>query len=266
MQHKNIQPFPGAVKDCSSVRLDLCTWPEVEEYLAICKAIIVPIGSTEQHGPTGAIGTDAFTAEAIAIELARRTGVLVTPVQSFGMAEHHLGFPGTMSLRPSTLIQVIKDLVLSLAKNGFEKIYFVNGHGGNIATVKSAFHEVYSSALNQKITSASSLRCKIASWFLFKEVSNYANNLYGNLEGQHATPSEISLTLYLHPTLMKKQKPLPSPPLCGPINNFQDFRFNHPDGRMGSDPFLAKPNHGKLFLDMAVNALIDDLSNFLNYD
>ena len=256
--------FPGEVESSTFIRLDLKSWEEVEDYLKKCKAIIFPIGSTEQHGPTGAIGTDYLTANAIALELGRRTGVLVTPTQSFGMAEHHLGFPGTMSLQPSTLLKVIHDLVLSLAKNGFNRIYFVNGHGGNIATVKSAFHEIYSDSINQSIPYASSLKCKVASWFMFQEVHSYAQELYGDREGQHATPSEIALTLHLESSLINKQRPLPKPSPSGPIHSYQDFRNRYPDGRMGSDPYLAKASHGKIFLDKAVTALKEDLSNFIN--
>ena len=90
--------------DTEAIRLQLRSWPEVEEYLSRCKGVIVPLGSTEQHGPTGAIGTDALTAEAVALEVGRRCGVLVTPAQAFGMAEHHLGFAGTISLQPATLL------------------------------------------------------------------------------------------------------------------------------------------------------------------
>ena len=264
MQIKKVRNFPGPVESVSSIRLDLQSWPEVEEYLTKSKAIILPIGSTEQHGPTGAIGTDALTAKAVGLELGRQTGILVTPIQPFGMAEHHLGFPGTMSLKPSTLLLVIHDLVLSLVKHGFERIYFVNGHGGNIATIKAAFHEIYSSAINQNISNASKLRFKVANWFMFPEVFKYAQELYGNSEGQHATPSEISLTLHLQPTLQKKQKPLNKSNPSGPINNYEDFRIRYPDGRMGSDPYLAKPLHGKIFLDKAVSEMMHDLSNFLD--
>ena len=105
---------PAAAASTDSIRLALRSWPEVESYLEQCKGVIIPLGSTEQHGPTGAIGTDALTAEAIALEVGRRTGVLVTPAQAFGMAEHHLGFAGTMSLQPATLLAVLHDLVLSL--------------------------------------------------------------------------------------------------------------------------------------------------------
>ena len=107
--------LPGPVASTDAIRLALKSWPDVDRYLETCKGVIIPLGSTEQHGPTGAIGTDALTAEAVALELGRRSGVLVTPVQAFGMAEHHLGFSGTMSLQPATLLAVLHDLVLSLA-------------------------------------------------------------------------------------------------------------------------------------------------------
>ncbi len=251
-------------ENSQSARLDLRTWPEVEEYLQSCKGIILPIGSTEQHGPTGAIGTDAFTAEAVALEVGRRTGVLVAPTQAFGMAEHHLGFPGTMSLQPSTLMLLMHDIVLSLATHGFERIFVVNGHGGNIATIKAAFSEAYSSVLKRRLPVANKVRCKLANWFLASEVFKEARNLYGDKEGKHATPSEIAVTLHLHPLLLNKQHPLPPAAPAGPIHGPEDFRRRHPDGRMGSEPYLAKPEDGEILLDIAASSLSKDLSNFLD--
>ncbi len=244
-------------------RLDLSTWNDIDQYLSTCKGIILPIGSIEQHGPTGAIGTDMLTAEAVAIEVSRLSGVLVAPVQPYGMAEHHLGFPGTMSLQPTTLLKVMHDLLLSLARHGFERVFVVNGHGGNIATVKAAFAEVYRSVSTLHLPVSSSFRCKVASWFMAPDVYNKARELYGDKEGQHATPSEISLTLHLEPSLINKQKPLPEPSPAGPIYDYEDFKRRYPDGRMGSVPFLAKPNHGEILLKHAGLALSKDLSDFL---
>lgn len=259
-------PLPGPVTNTDAIRLDLQTWPDVEAYLEQCKGVILPLGSTEQHGPTGAIGTDALTAEAVALELGRRSGVLVTPTQAFGMAEHHLGFAGTMSLQPSTLLAVLHDLVLSLASHGFERIFVVNGHGGNIATAKAAFAQAYGTAASRGLPVAPRLRCRLANWFMAGPVMQHARALYGEREGQHATPSEIALTLHLEPSLGAKQRPLPEAAPAGPIHGPEDFRRRHPDGRMGSDPFLASATDGARFLELAAAALADDLADFLGPD
>ncbi len=110
------------------------TWREVEDYLGRSKGIILPIGSTEQHGPNGLIGTDAICAEVIARGVGEAADAMVGPTIGVGVAVHHMDFTGTMTVRPSTLIALMQDYVLSLARHGFRRFYFINGHGGNIAT------------------------------------------------------------------------------------------------------------------------------------
>ena len=254
---------PGPVDSTDTIRLALRSWPEVETYLQDCKGVIIPLGSTEQHGPTGAIGTDALTAEAVALEVGRRTGVLVTPAQSFGMAEHHLGFAGTMSLQPATLLAVLHDLVLSLGRHGFERVFVINGHGGNIATAKAAFAQAHGTATTRNLPVAPQLRCRLANWFMAGPVMRQARDLYGDKEGHHATPSEIAVTLAVEPSLKSKQRPLPDPAPAGPIHGPDDFRRRHPDGRMGSHPSLATAQQGDALLETAATALSEDLRTFL---
>ncbi|MEM7553578.1 MAG: creatininase family protein [Cyanobacteria bacterium P01_A01_bin.84] len=246
------------------MRLHLSTWQEVETYLQHSQGIIIPIGSTEQHGPTGLIGTDAICAEAISHGVAEETKALVAPTINVGMALHHTAFPGTMSLRPSTMIQVVKDYVTCLVKAGFHKFYFINGHGGNIATLKAAFSETYAHLSDLQIPNADRIQCKIANWFMCGSVYKLAKELYGNEEGSHATPSEVALTQYIYPESIKKA------PLSAEINkerkifSASDFRDRYPDGRMGSNPALATPEHGKQFYDLAVKELSNGYLEFLS--
>ena len=246
----------------NQIRLSFLTWPEIQNYLKKSTTIIIPIGSTEQHGPTGAIGTDALTAEAIANRVAQETNTIVAPVISYGMAQHHLAFPGTMSLKPSTFQLMLQDLIFSLVSNGFERIFVVNGHGGNIASAKAAFSEVYRTLDGNKLKQNKIFKCKIYNWFLLPEVRKLAFDLYGHDEGQHATPSEIAITLSIEDSLIPKNIPLPPPAPSGPIYDKNDFKSRYPDGRMGSVPYLAKKEHGKLLLELSTKILSEALIAF----
>src|ERR1700749_3262125 len=126
--------------------LQLSTWQEIEDYLKRSKTVVVPIGSNEQHGPTGLLGTDFLCPQIIAYEAEKQSELLIAPTFNVGMAQHHLGFPGSISLRPSTFIAALHDWTRSLVGHGFERIYFLNGHGGNVATIEAAFSEIYAAA------------------------------------------------------------------------------------------------------------------------
>jgi creatinine amidohydrolase len=246
------------------MRLHLSTWTEVESYLQHSQGIIIPIGSTEQHGPTGAIGTDAICAEAISTAVGATAQAIVAPTINVGMALHHADFPGTISLRPSTLILVIRDYVTCLARSGFTKFFFINGHGGNIATLKAAFSETYAHLSDLNIPNADRVECVTANWFMGSGVYRLAKELYGDREGSHATPSEIALTQYIYPEAIKST-PLDPDLLTKErkILGAADFRRRYPDGRMGSDPSLATPEHGKQFFDVAVKELTANYLEFM---
>ncbi len=241
--------------------LHLQTWTEVETYLERSTGIIIPIGSTEQHGPTGLIGTDAICAETIAIGVGEVTEALVGPTINVGMALHHMAFPGSMSLQPSTLILVVRDYVLSLAKAGFTRFFFINGHGGNISTLKAAFSETYNCLSDRDV------RCTVANWFMCRSVYQLAKELYGNAEGSHATPSEVAVTQFAYPDAIKTGSLSPEiAPSGHSIYGAEDFRRHYPDGRMGSNPNLATPEHGKQLRDRAIEELSESYRKFIAAD
>ena len=103
-----------------SVWLHELTWEEVASYLQGRDTIIVPFGTTEQHGPAGPLGLDGYVAIGLAEDAARKAGVLVAPPVWYGDSSHHLGFPGTISLRTETLMQIVYDVVRSLARHGYQ--------------------------------------------------------------------------------------------------------------------------------------------------
>ncbi|MEO0375637.1 MAG: creatininase family protein [Cyanobacteria bacterium P01_A01_bin.17] len=248
------------------MQLHLCTWQEVERYLKTSSGIIFPIGSTEQHGPTGLIGTDAICAEVIAKGVGESTGAIVGPTINVGMALHHAAFPGSMSLRPSTLIQVIQDYLVGLSRSGFRRFFFINGHGGNVATLKAAFSETYARLADLQIPEADQVHCKVNNWYMNRDVYQLAKELYGDREGSHATPSEVAVTQFVYPEAIK-DAPLSAEVASGfPIYGAADFRRHYPDGRMGSDPSLATPEHGQRLYEKAVDAIATDYQKFLAAD
>nr|WP_221238524.1 creatininase family protein [Roseospira visakhapatnamensis] len=242
----------------------MSTWPEVERYLTHRRAIILPIGSTEQHGPTGLIGTDIITAQAIAEEVGQRTDTLVGPGIPVGMAHHHMAFPGSMTLRPSTLVQLLRDYVMSLSAHGFREVLVINGHGGNIASVTAAFYEIYEEMRLAGRDTTPPLRCELCNWFLMPAVAALQQELYGEREGLHATPSEVAVTQYIHPTRIKIAPLDPHPGTSSSFSDWRDFRTRFPDGRMGSDPSLATPRDGERFVQTAVAEIVARHGDFLN--
>jgi creatinine amidohydrolase len=245
------------------MQLQLQTWVEVEAYLRSSRGIILPIGSTEQHGPTGLIGTDAICAETVARGVGEVAGTLVAPTIAVGMAQHHLGFAGSMTLRPSTLIAVLRDMVDSLVRHGFDRFYFINGHGGNIATLTAAFSEIYAARSLSAAENIPPVKCRLRNWWQGREVLRLAKELYGDAEGSHATPSEVALTQFAYPDAIKSA-PL-DPPVAprGGFADAADYRRNFPDGRIGSNPALASAEAGRQLYDAAVAALTQDYLSWM---
>jgi creatinine amidohydrolase len=241
------------------MQLDLATWPEVDAYLKINKGIILPTGSTEQHGPVGLIGTDRICAQAIASQAGDLTNSYVCTALGYTPAPFNMSFPGTLSLRADTFAQVAIELLQGLAHHGFKKIYILNGHGANLEPLRRIIPQIQDAEV------------QLRSWWDFEPVNAIRRELYGDWEGMHATPAEIAITQALYRVVedlnLKPPKKL-TPEFVkahagdkhGPPD---EHRAEFPDGRVGSHSSLAKPEHGQRLLHAAAKALADDFLSFV---
>ena len=112
------------------MRIRDMNWMQVEAYLERDDRAVVPLGSTEQHAQLSLM-VDCILSERVAVDAAEPLGVPVFPPVNYGITPYFKAYPGTVSMRPETLIAVFRDVFDSLKRAGFRRITVVNGHGGN---------------------------------------------------------------------------------------------------------------------------------------
>jgi creatinine amidohydrolase len=152
---------------------------------------VLAIGALEQHGPHLAMGTDTITASAVASDACHRTGVLVYPPLSYGWSDAHMGFPGTVSLRPETIQAFIEDWVESLTAHGFRRFLVLNGHRRtNLPPLQIAASRLSLSA--QRIVAVADL-----GYVALEKSLEIATSHLGGLG--HADELETSHMMYLRP-------------------------------------------------------------------
>jgi len=118
---------------------------EIEEYLrsaADNSKVILPVGSTEQHGPHLPVSTDALIGMEVARRAAKEIGALIAPPIVFGLSDDHRSAGGVISVKMSTLSTLVKDVVRSLAEQGFREIIVLNGHYSNAWTILHSLNEI----------------------------------------------------------------------------------------------------------------------------
>ncbi len=123
-----------------TVLLEELSWPEIQEALdAGVRTVVIVAGSVEQHGPHLPTITDSAIGQAVGERLARTLGrALLAPVIRPGCSDHHLAFPGSLSIPPETLIQTVAGYVRSLASQGFHTFVLFSSHGGNFDALAEA--------------------------------------------------------------------------------------------------------------------------------
>ncbi|GAA2805657.1 creatininase family protein [Crossiella cryophila] len=239
-------------------RWNRLTAAELNALAAAGAVVLLPIGSTEQHGPHLPTGVDDFLATEVCAravrELAGRAPVVLAPSIPFGLAEHHMAFGGTLTLSLPTLHALLRDLCKSLLRAGFRRILVVNGHGGNM----TALH-----ALVTELTAELPARIGLTNYFTLAR-----EEIQDTLEAQpglmHACEGETSMIMAAWPELVRAQH-LPAavgPPITLPAEStapayfavsFKDFTASGVAG----DARGATPVKGERLLAASATALCE---------
>ncbi len=180
------------------MRFDELNWSDVENYLKEDDRLMIILGSCEQHGYLS-LGSDAKIPSALADAASRKSGVLVAPPMNFGVSPYFLDYPGTISLRVTTLLAVVEDIVSSVYRHGFRRLLFVNGHGGNDVVrgklyelandypdVNIAWYSWWQSHSVEKIAKENDLRRYHASW-----LEAFPFTIVGDLPDGKKTPPNV---------------------------------------------------------------------------
>jgi creatinine amidohydrolase len=235
-------------------RLEYKTWKEVQDYLKEQDTIIVPIGSIEQHGPGCPLLTDTIIAEYLALQVGSSSGVLVSPPIPMGDSLSHLGFPGTISLKPTTLILVIKEYITSLYKAGFRRFLLVNGHGDNYGIILAAFSE-----LGEEVTN---LRYEVQDFWDFPAFRDVMEEHFGDRNGGHADACDASVLMAIDPSLVQTDA-LDSGYATVSYRVSRDLinQYYTTSGVINSDQRLATPEIGQKLVQEAIKGYEKVLRN-----
>jgi creatinine amidohydrolase len=184
---------PAAVRRpaAQEYRYELLTWPEINEAVAMKKAVVLPVGATEQHGHHLPLDTDVKLASAVAYEAGRRSpeDMLVLPPVPYGYTHHVQDFPGTINIEPTTFIKYLVDITRSVAYHGFKRIVILNGHGSN--------HHLVEQAGRQTIMQTDALCATLSWWQLVADLWNRELRT-SVLPGGCAHACELETSMYLH--------------------------------------------------------------------
>jgi creatinine amidohydrolase len=169
-------------------------WPDLESYFEAESLALVPLGSTEQHGPHLPEGTDHLIAQGLAREAAERTGYLCTSTVTIGVSPHHKQFPGTMWADAPQFRDYVESLTRNLAYHGIDRVIFVNAHGGNTDHLREVGRRLREDDTIYSVT-----------WMWDESIPELVDDLF-ETNGPHGGPKETAMIQHLHPELVHEDR------------------------------------------------------------
>lgn len=237
------------------------TWPEVAEVVAAgATTVILPLGSTEQHGPHLPLGTDAIRAASLAARLAARLpDALVAPLLPLGCSDEHAGFPGLLSLDAETLAKVIVDCAQRLVAWGVRRLVLLSAHGGNDQALALAAERLRHEMPQLRVWVPDN-PLAVADPVIAEA---RRDGISPEAVGLHAGEGETSEMLALRPDLVHLERAAPgfTGNMEGIISKLREVGLQPmtPNGVLG-DPTRAEAARGERYLDARVTELLAALS------
>lgn len=242
--------------DGEELRLERLTSPEVGEALARgFTTAVFACGAVEQHGPAVAMSMDASHGSALALAVARRLGsALVAPTIRVGCSEHHMDFPGTLTLREETFKGVVTDVVTSLERHGFTRVVIVPTHGGNFGPLAKLVPELDETG-GIRVQAFTDLHETVEVWR-----TEAARVGLGQRVGGHADVAEASILMALHPERVRPNRAEPGrvgplePELSGRLF-VEGMKAVSPNGVLG-DPTGMDPELGRRLIHALAEMIV----------
>jgi creatinine amidohydrolase len=226
--------------------------------------VVVPVAATEQHGPHLPLGTDTFLVETVARQAAAQAAseidVLVTPTLAVGASHHHFPFGGTLSMASETYYRAVRDVVTSLIRDGFQRVFVINGHGGN--------HELIQVVVRDLVLEYQANLAAASYWDLARAaLAEQAPEVTGRLPG-HAGYFETAMVMAIRPDLVRPPLPQRSAEEISraavPSTPYRLERSGHwaSIGGHTDSPLEATPEGGQRLLGIVVPAVADSFLEF----
>ena len=244
-----------------TIRMEQMTWPDIKRAVeAGFTTVVFAVGSTEQHGPHLPTMTDARIGDDLGERVARKLGhTLQARTIDVGLSEHHLAFAGTISLKPETLLLILRDYVDSLARHGFRRIVVIPIHGGNFATVRQALEEARQAHPEIDVTGFTDLQGMLD--LLKQNAADYG--ISAEAAGGHAGESETSMMMALEGRLVAADRFAPG--YLGPFGEAERklmFEKGMPalssNGILG-DPRTASAEKGEVYLERLADFVVSKI-------
>jgi creatinine amidohydrolase len=170
------------------------TWPDLGSYFAEESIALVPLGSTEQHGPHLPEGTDHMIAEAFAREAADRTGYLCTPTVNIGVSSHHRQFHGTMWVDAPVFRDYVESVSRNLAYHGIDRIVYVNAHGGNVEHLREVGRRLHQDEVAFAVE-----------WMWNDSIPDLVDEVFEH-NGPHGGPKETAMIMHIARELVHEDR------------------------------------------------------------